>query len=96
MKLFGTDGIRGIAGSFLTPELAVKLGCILAERIHETGVEEPFVLTGRDTRHSGTMLSMGIATGLMAGGVDCVNLSVIPTPGVAYLCLLYTSPSPRD
>ncbi|WP_322627845.1 phosphoglucosamine mutase [Aedoeadaptatus coxii] len=89
MKLFGTDGIRGIAGSFLTPELAVKLGRILAERIHETGVEEPFVLTGRDTRHSGTMLSMGIATGLMAGGVDCVNLSVIPTPGVAYLVRHY-------
>lgn len=89
MKLFGTDGIRGIAGSDLTPELAMKLGRILAERIHETGIENPFVLTGRDTRHSGTMLSMGIATGLMAGGVDCVNLSVIPTPGVAYLVRHY-------
>lgn len=89
MKLFGTDGIRGIAGKDLTPELALKLGRILAERIHETGIENPFVLTGRDTRHSGTMLSMGIATGLMAGGVDCVNLSVIPTPGVAYLVRHY-------
>lgn len=89
MKLFGTDGIRGIAGSDLTPELALKLGRILAERIHEAGIENPFVLTGRDTRHSGTMLGMGIATGLMAGGVDCVNLSVIPTPGVAYLVRQY-------
>lgn len=89
MKLFGTDGIRGIAGTDLTPELALKLGRILAERIHEAGIENPFVLTGRDTRHSGTMLSMGIATGLMAGGVDCVNLSVIPTPGVAYLVRHY-------
>ncbi|MDY6044437.1 MAG: phosphoglucosamine mutase [Peptoniphilus sp.] len=89
MKLFGTDGIRGIANRDLTPELALKLGRILAERIRKSGVKDPFVLTGRDTRHSGTMLGMAIATGLMAGGVDCVNLSVIPTPGVAYLVRHY-------
>ena len=83
MKLFGTDGIRGVANEELTPELAMKLGRVLAERIHETGAEKPFVLTGRDTRQSGTMLSMALATGLMAGGVDCANLSVIPTPGGA-------------
>lgn len=89
MKLFGTDGIRGVAGRDLTPELALKLGRILAEDIRKKGIERPFVLTGRDTRRSGTMLSMAIATGLMAGGVDCVNLSVIPTPGVAYLVRRY-------
>ena len=76
MKLFGTDGIRGVANEELTPEMAMKLGRILAERIHAAGVKNPFVLTGRDTRQSGTMLSMAIATGLMAGGVDCANLSL--------------------
>ena len=89
MKLFGTDGIRGVANTDLTPELAMKLGRVLAERIREAGVEKPFVLIGRDTRRSGAMLAMAISSGLMAGGVDCVELHVIPTPGVAYLTRKY-------
>ncbi len=89
MKLFGTDGIRGVANDELTPEMAMKLGRVLAERIREEGRKDPFVLIGRDTRQSGTMLSMAIAAGLMAGGVDCVDLAVIPTPGVAYLTRKY-------
>ena len=89
MKLFGTDGIRGLANTDLTPQLAMKLGRVLAERIREAGVEKPFVLIGRDTRRSGAMLAMAISSGLMAGGVDCVELHVIPTPGVAYLTRKY-------
>jgi phosphoglucosamine mutase len=77
---FGTDGIRGVAGSDLTPELALALGRAAARIVPGS----PFLL-GRDTRRSGTMIQSALAAGLTAEGVDVVDAGVIPTPGLAWL-----------
>ena len=77
---FGTDGIRGVAGSELTPELALALGRAAARIVPGA----PFLL-GRDTRRSGTMIQSALAAGLTAEGVDVVDAGVIPTPGLAWL-----------
>jgi phosphoglucosamine mutase len=77
---FGTDGIRGVAGADLTPELALALGRAAARIVSGS----PFLL-GRDTRRSGTMIQSALAAGLAAEGVDVVDAGVIPTPGLAWL-----------
>ena len=77
---FGTDGIRGVAGTELTPELAVALGRAAARLVPGS----PFLL-GRDTRRSGTMLQAALAAGIAAEGVDVEDAGVIPTPGLAWL-----------
>ncbi|MGD0943182.1 MAG: phosphoglucosamine mutase [Acidimicrobiales bacterium] len=77
---FGTDGIRGVAGVDLTPELALALGRAAARIVRGS----PFLL-GRDTRRSGTMIQAALAAGLTAEGVDVVDAGVIPTPGLAWL-----------
>ncbi|HLI43727.1 MAG TPA: phosphoglucosamine mutase [Acidimicrobiales bacterium] len=77
---FGTDGIRGVAGTELTAELALALGRAAA-RLLEGGTW----LVGRDTRQSGPMLQAALAAGLAAEGRDVVDLGVLPTPGVAWL-----------
>jgi phosphoglucosamine mutase len=77
---FGTDGIRGIAGVDLTPELALALGRAAARIVPGS----PFLL-GRDTRQSGTMIQSALAAGITAEGVDVVDAGVIPTPGLAWL-----------
>ena len=77
---FGTDGLRGIANSELTPELALALGRAAAR--HLGG--ERFLL-GRDTRRSGPMLAAALAGGLASEGVDVIDVGVIPTPGLAWL-----------
>lgn len=82
--LFGTDGVRGIANSEISPELAMGIGRAYGVLLHETS-GEPFVLLGRDTRVSGTMLSSAIAAGLCSVGIDVTDCGVIPTPG---LCLM--------
>lgn len=83
-KYFGTDGVRGVANSELTPELAFKLGryggFILTKHS-----EKPKVLIGRDTRISGNMLEGALLSGLLSIGVEVMRLGVISTPGVAYL-----------
>ena len=89
MKLFGTDGIRGVANEDLTPELAMRTGAVLGDRIAKNSAERGFVLLGRDTRKSGEMLASAVAAGILSAGVDVVDLSVIPTPGVAYLVRKY-------
>jgi phosphoglucosamine mutase len=76
---FGTDGVRGVANADLTAELAVALG-VAAARV----LPAPTFLVGRDTRRSGTFLQAALSAGLAAGGVDVVDLGVLPTPGVAY------------
>ena len=85
-KYFGTDGVRGIANDFLTPELAFKLGriggSVLLDEINE---ERPRVLIGRDTRISGEMLESALIAGLLSIGAEVIRLGVISTPGVAYL-----------
>ena len=85
-RLFGTDGIRGIANRDLSLRRATEVGMALAEVIRsEHPGERPAVVIGRDTRLSGDMLQSALAGGLMAGGADVVLLGVIPTPAVAYL-----------
>ncbi len=85
-KLFGTDGIRGIANKDLTPELAYKLGRIGAHiLINENRNQRAKVAIGRDTRVSGDLLESAITAGFLSMGVDTVSLGIVPTPAVAYL-----------
>ncbi len=86
---FGTDGLRGVAGSELTAELAVSLGRAAARRLGQSGGNW---IIGRDTRRSGPMLQAALAAGLAAEGVNVVDLGVIPTPGVAALAAAYGAP----
>lgn len=81
---FGTDGVRGVANQFLTPELAMRLA-----RAHGTWLTRQYgrcqVLIGSDTRVSSTMLECAYAAGLASSGVDSVLIGVLPTPGIAWL-----------
>lgn len=83
-KYFGTDGIRGVAGSELTPTLAFRTGLATAEvLVSDSPAREVYI--GKDTRRSGDMLEAALIAGLTAGGLDVVTLGVVPTPAVAYL-----------
>jgi phosphoglucosamine mutase len=81
-RLFGTDGIRGVANLELTPELALRLGRAAG---HVLGGPGHSVIVGRDTRRSGRMLEGALAAGLCSVGVDVRLVGHIPTPGLAYL-----------
>lgn len=83
-KIFGTDGVRGVANKGLTPELAFKLARITGY-IFARESERPKALIGRDTRLSGPMLEGALVAGFMSVGVEVMRLGVITTPGVAYL-----------
>jgi phosphoglucosamine mutase len=80
--LFGTDGVRGRAGEFLTPELAVSLARAAVAHVQ---TERPQVLIVRDTRESGEMLEAAIAAGVTAAGGDALVAGVLPTPAAALL-----------
>ncbi|MDO5714578.1 MAG: phosphoglucosamine mutase [Tissierellia bacterium] len=86
-RLFGTDGIRGVTGTELTPELAFTVGKAAGQVLAPE--EKGFVLVGKDTRLSGDMLESSLCSGLMAMGLDVVLLGIIPTPAVAYLTKKY-------
>jgi phosphoglucosamine mutase len=83
-KLFGTDGVRGVANKDLTPELAYRLGragtAILAK-----DTSRPKILIGKDTRISGDMLEAALSAGICSVGGDVIQVGVVPTPAVAYL-----------
>src|SRR5690554_5493890 len=87
-RLFGTDGVRGLANRDITAELAVDLAIaaahVLAERGEFSG-HRPRAVLGRDTRLSGQFLSSAVAAGLASAGVDVLDAGVLPTPAVAYL-----------
>lgn len=83
-KYFGTDGVRGVANSELTPELAFKIGRF-GGYILTKDHNRPKVLIGRDTRISGHMLEGALVAGLLSIGAEVMRLGVISTPGVAYL-----------
>jgi phosphoglucosamine mutase len=83
-KYFGTDGVRGVANSELTPELAFKLGRF-GGYVLTKDHNRPKVLIGRDTRVSGHMLEGALVAGLLSIGAEVMRLGVISTPGVAYL-----------
>ncbi|MBD2188723.1 phosphoglucosamine mutase [Pseudanabaena mucicola] len=90
MKLFGTDGIRGHVGNFLTAPLALEVGIsagkILRERVDCDRNHQPNVIAiGQDSRTSGDMLSAAISAGLTAAGWDVWHIGLCPTPAVAYL-----------
>jgi phosphoglucosamine mutase len=87
-RLFGTDGVRGLANGELTAELALDLSVaaahILADRGEFAG-HRPVAVVGRDTRISGPFLEAAVVAGLASAGVDVLLLGVLPTPAVAYL-----------
>ncbi len=83
-KLFGTDGVRGLANVELSPLLALQLGATAAHVIIERK-QNTRVLVGRDPRISGDILESALVAGICSQGVDAVLAGVIPTPGVAYL-----------
>jgi phosphoglucosamine mutase len=86
-RLFGTDGVRGVAGHDLTASLALDLGVAGAAVLAEgtAGRGNPMAVVGRDPRVSGEFLEAAVVAGLASAGVDVLRLGVIPTPGVAYL-----------
>jgi phosphoglucosamine mutase len=92
-QLFGTDGVRGMAGQDLTAGLAMELASAAASVLAGTGDfaaardahRRPLAVVGRDPRASGEFLEAAVVAGLAASGVDAIRLGVIPTPAVAYL-----------
>ena len=87
-KLFGTDGVRGIANQELTPEIAFMLGRA-GSYVLSREATRPRILVGRDTRISGDMLEAALVAGICSVGADVLKAGVIPTPGVAYLTQKY-------
>ncbi len=85
-KLFGTDGVRGVAGEFLSAELALRLARAATARV---GGERPQVLIVRDTRESGEMLEAAVAAGVAAAGGDALLGGVLPTPAAPLLLARY-------
>jgi phosphoglucosamine mutase len=84
-KLFGTDGIRGVANEFpLTPEFITRIGSAISQVLGRDATR-PRALIGRDTRQSGAMIENALAAGLMSRGFDTLHVGVLTTPGVAYL-----------
>lgn len=83
-RLFGTDGIRGVANQALSPEIAYLIG-INAGRLIAEGDGPKRVLMGRDTRRSGSMIGAAVASGLCAAGVSVTTLAVAPTGAISYI-----------
>ena len=87
-RLFGTDGVRGLANKTLTAPLAMKLGAAAATVLTSganPGKRRPTAIIGRDPRVSGEMLAAAMAAGMASKGVDVLRVGVLPTPAVAYL-----------
>ncbi|MFJ5221405.1 phosphoglucosamine mutase [Streptomyces sp. NPDC088400] len=87
-RLFGTDGVRGVANADLTAELALGLSVAAAHVLAEVGTFEghrPTAVVGRDPRASGEFLEAAVVAGLASAGVDVLRVGVLPTPAVAYL-----------
>ncbi len=80
-RYFGSSGVRGVVGEFITTDLAMKLGLGLATQLGEGSS----VVIGRDTRTSGEMLESALVSGLLSGGCNTELIGIFPTPGVAYL-----------
>ena len=90
VRLFGTDGVRGVANQDLTAELAVALGAAAARRLIRAGASRRRVaVVGRDPRASGEMLEAAVIAGLTSEGVDALRVGILPTPAVAYLTSAY-------
>ena len=82
-RIFGTDGVRGLANGVITAELAVDLGAAAARVLVDHGGfsgQRPVAVVGRDTRISGQFLEHAVVAGLASAGVDVIRLRVLPTP----------------
>lgn len=88
-RMFGTDGVRGIANADLSCELAMKIGAAGAYVL--TSVHNPRILVGQDTRKSGDMLACALSAGICSIGGDVINVGVLPTPAMAYLARKYSA-----
>lgn len=88
-RLFGTDGVRGIANEELTPNLALQLGQAGAYVLTKELDHKPTIMVGCDTRISGDMLANALMAGICSVGANAVYVGVIPTPAVAYLTKKY-------
>lgn len=88
-RLFGTDGIRGVANETITPELAMKVGRAVAVVLSQGRRRRPLVLIGKDTRVSSDMLESALVAGLCSVGADVISIGVMPTPAVAHLLKQY-------
>jgi phosphoglucosamine mutase len=85
-RLFGTDGVRGLAnGELLTPEFAVGVCASAARTLSNGSGRRPLAVVGRDPRASGEMLEAAVVAGLTSAGADAIRVGVLPTPGVAHL-----------
>lgn len=108
-RLFGTDGVRGLANDLLTAPLATSLGVAAArvlvshKELIDASHERPFAIVGRDPRASGEFLQAAVSAGLASAGVDVIDVGCVPTPAVAYLtdvlgadlgCMLSASHNP--
>ena len=91
-KLFGTDGVRGVAGKELTTDLAYKLGMAGTYALKKEQ-STPVIIIGKDTRVSGDMLEAALAKGIIEAGGNVITVGVIPTPAVAYLTKYYNAAS---
>lgn len=87
-RMFGTDGVRGIANEDLTPDLAYQLGKAGAFVLTE-GTHKPTILVGKDTRISGDMLEAAMVAGILSVGANVIPVGVVPTPAIAYLTRKY-------
>ena len=87
-RLFGTDGVRGLANKTLTAPLAMRLGAaaatVLTSGTNPSG-RRPLAIVGRDPRVSGEMLAAALSAGMASQGVDVLRVGVLPTPAVAFL-----------
>ena len=88
-RLFGTDGVRGVANDELTPLLAMQLGQAGAYVLTKENKHRPTIMVGCDTRISGDMLANALMAGICSVGANAVYVGVIPTPAVAYLTRKY-------
>ncbi|MDO5717978.1 MAG: phosphoglucosamine mutase [Tissierellia bacterium] len=86
-KLFGTDGIRGVANEELSPELAYKVGRAAAYELKDS--KNKIIVIGRDTRISGDLLRSALTAGILSVGVDVIDVGIVPTPAIAYFTREY-------
>src|ERR1700733_3331731 len=82
-RVFGTDGVRGVANADLSPELALRVARAGAVVLRDLGDARAPIVVGRDTRVSGPMLEAAIVAGLTSAGRDVVAVGIVPTPAVA-------------
>src|SRR3954449_9931069 len=89
-RLFGTDGVRGLANAELTPELALALAASAARVLaaHDRS-HRPVAVVGRDPRASGEMLEAAVVAGLTSAGADVLRVGVLPTPAISHLTSVY-------